>query len=283
MSAFPSALPAKFGDLLDATNGFRVTTESGVPVSTSDRTAQSTLYLTPHTGNAIALYDGTRWHVRESAEVSLALSGLTSGRPYDLYAYWTGSAVALEALAWTSTTARATAVERLDGLWVKSGATTRRLVATFYTTSTTTTADATNQRFIENVSNPVLRHLRAFDNTSHTYNNTTVRSFNGVDLKAEYVNALARPVFLIAGLGSIATTVDGQLTRIGVGIDSVTVISTTLALVEVAGGTVLAGSTGVSASTANDVGYHYLSVLESGTATGTHTIGSGGVNVSWLC
>jgi hypothetical protein len=66
---------------------FRLTTESGVSVSTSDRTAQSIIYLTPHVGNQIALWDGSAWQLRSTTEASLTLSGLTSGRNYDVFAY----------------------------------------------------------------------------------------------------------------------------------------------------------------------------------------------------
>ena len=115
---------------------FRLTTETGVSVSTSDRIAQSTLYFTPHAGNQIALYNGTSWSVYVSAEISLALTGLTSGKNYDVFAYWTGSAVALElSTAWTSDTARATALVRQDGIWAKSGTLTRRYVGTIRATA----------------------------------------------------------------------------------------------------------------------------------------------------
>src|SRR6185369_6535007 len=56
----------------------RLTTESGVPVSTSDRTAQSTIYWKPCTptgiaksNGAIALYDGTRMVVMSITQLSL--------------------------------------------------------------------------------------------------------------------------------------------------------------------------------------------------------------------
>jgi hypothetical protein len=169
-----------------------------------------------------------------------------------------------------------------DGVWLKTGALTRRLVGTIYTTGTATTADAANQRFVDNVDNRVPRALRAFDNTTHTYNSTTIRSFNGVDLKAEFVRAFAQSPVPLAGLGGIATTVAGQMSRIGIGMDSTTVVATSLAISDCAG-SVLTGSTGVTSGTGNDAGYHYYSVLESGTATGTHTFTAGGLIVSWLC
>jgi hypothetical protein len=134
---------------------FRLTTESGVPVSPSDRTSQSTIYLTPYKGNSIALYYSSAWNEYTSSEISLALSGLTSGKPYDVWAYYTGSAVALELLVWTNDTTRATAIAQQDGVYVKSGDATRRLVGTIYTTSTTTTEDSKTKRYVCNVDNQV--------------------------------------------------------------------------------------------------------------------------------
>jgi hypothetical protein len=148
------------GTVLVHTQDFRLTTESGVPVSTSDRTAQSTIYLTPYVGNQIALYDGAAWQLRSTAEISLALSGLTSGKNYDVFAYYTGSAVALElSAAWTNDTTRADAITTQDGVWCKSGTLTRRLVGTIRTTGTTTTEDSATKRFVWNAYNRVPRTL----------------------------------------------------------------------------------------------------------------------------
>lgn len=65
----------------------RLTTETGVAVSTSDRTSQSTLYLTPYNGNKVSVYDGTRWVLYAMTERSLTLSGLTADKNYDVFLY----------------------------------------------------------------------------------------------------------------------------------------------------------------------------------------------------
>jgi hypothetical protein len=71
----------------------RLTTESGVPVSTSDRTSQSTLYFTPYKGNNISFYQTllipTKFRSYWFEEFAIALSGLTSGKPYDVFAFTT--------------------------------------------------------------------------------------------------------------------------------------------------------------------------------------------------
>lgn len=142
------------------TPGGRLTTESGVSVSTSDRTAQSTLYYTPHTHDGIMLWDGAKWAATTFAETSLALSGLTSGKPYDVFGYLSGGgSLALELLAWTDNTTRANAVTVQSGRFCKSGDQTRLLLGTIYTTGATTTEDSAAKRFVCNVFNSVQRKL----------------------------------------------------------------------------------------------------------------------------
>jgi hypothetical protein len=88
----------------------RLTLESGVPFSTTSQTAKSTVYWTPHDGNSIPIYDSTAGGFlnRASAEVSVAVPS-TRFCLYDVFAYWTGSAVALETTNWTQTTASVSA------------------------------------------------------------------------------------------------------------------------------------------------------------------------------
>lgn len=162
-------------------NDFRLTTESGVPVSTSDRTSQGTLYLTPYKGNCISLYTGSVWETFFSAEVSLALSGLTSAKNYDVFAYNNSGTLALElSAAWTNDTTRADALDRQDGVWVKSGAGTHRWVGTIRTTGTTTTEDSERRRFVYNAENRVPRVNAVTYATSHGYNTNTTRQWNSV-------------------------------------------------------------------------------------------------------
>jgi len=83
----------------------RLTLTSGTPVTTADVTAATTLYYTPYTGNSISLFDGTStWTVRTFSELSLSLSGYTANTNYDIYAFWNGSAVALESQTWGTDT-----------------------------------------------------------------------------------------------------------------------------------------------------------------------------------
>jgi hypothetical protein len=59
----------------------RLTTESGVPVSTSTRTAQTTLYYALFNGNRIGLYNGSKWKIHTFTERSLSIPSTSSHTP----------------------------------------------------------------------------------------------------------------------------------------------------------------------------------------------------------
>ena len=255
-----------------AVQEFRLTTESGVPVSTSDRSSQSTLYLTPFKGNRIALYDGSAWQVRSSAEVSLALSGLTSGKNYDVFAYWTGSAVALElSAAWTSDSARADAVTRQDGVLVKSGTPTRRLVGTIRTTGTNTTADTGftggvgtgAKRFVWNLDNQTRRTMTTgFISDSHTDNDASNwrewhSGTNSVRLE-----------WVCGDVGAIDLGVGVEVKDGGYGavaVDAVTGAAVLNPQFGNASASLIRG--GVATTKQVAAGYHFAAVMEFGSAT----------------
>lgn len=85
---------------IPAIQQLRLTGTTGVPVTTGDVTAIATLYLTPYIGNRISLFTSSVWQNYETAEVSLALTGLIVGVCYDVFAYDSGGNVTLEVLAW---------------------------------------------------------------------------------------------------------------------------------------------------------------------------------------
>lgn len=109
----------------------RLTLTTGTPVMTSTVTAATTVYFTPYKGNYIALYDGSAdWDVVQFTEISLSLSGYTANKNYDIWCYNNGGTATLESTVWTDNTTRATALAKQDGVYVKSGATTRRYLGT---------------------------------------------------------------------------------------------------------------------------------------------------------
>jgi hypothetical protein len=158
----------------------RLTLTSGTAVTTGDVTGATTVYFTPYNGNRIALYDGTNWLTYSFTERSLALGTLATLTPYDVYIYNNSGTLTLEFLAWTNGTTRATALVLQDGVYVKTGATTRRYLGTFYTTATTTTEDSAAKRYLWNNYNRVVRKMQSALETadSWTYSTATWRQAN---------------------------------------------------------------------------------------------------------
>lgn len=205
----------------------RLTLESGVPISTSDQTAKTTVYLTPYNGNRVRVYDGTRWKIYALTEKSLAIGTLASAViPNDIFLYDNSGTLTLEKLAWTNATTRATALTTQDGVYVKSGDTTRLYVGTFYPTATTTTEDSEAKRFLINVYNQVQRALK-IDATvnSHADTSSTIKPYTndstvrvetislGISSQNSVIDLLAQ------GCGKHNTTRDSA---VGIGLDSTT-------------------------------------------------------------
>lgn len=209
------------------TNEGRLTLTSGTPVTTSDVTGATTVYWTPFIGNRISLFDGSStWTAIAASETSLALGTLSSGKPYDVFGYNNSGALALELLAWTDDTTRATALTTQDGVLVKSGATTRRYLGSFYTTATTTTEDSMQYRYLYNANNRVPRRLFRYDSTaSYTYTTATVRQARA-DTNNQVGVMVGNPYEAIqVGVTAAPTSSTTGYGLIGVGEDSTTAIS----------------------------------------------------------
>lgn len=271
------AATADFGNRLDralqaVTPGGRLTTESGAPVSTSDRTAQSTLYYTPYIHNVISLWNGSDWVPTTFTETSLALGTLTSGRPYDVYGYLSGGALVLESLSWTNDTTRATAVTPQDGRYCKSGDKTRLLLGTFYTTATTTTEDSLARRYLCNVYNAIPRRFYATTAATyaHTYTTTAWREWNN-GTNAQRINFVASipnvtlTALMAASLTKVSST--GRVGYVNIGYDAVDGTSNLSANAE--GSVASAGGANtltVAVSLSPVPGRHFLAVTQYGEA-----------------
>jgi hypothetical protein len=196
----------------------------------------------------------------------LALGTLVSGKNYDVFAVLTSGAVAIEALVWTSDSARATALVAVDGVWCKTGDTTRRYVGTFRTTTTTTTEDSEAKRFVYNVANKVPRSMLGtlgyVDNsTQNTFTFlSTLSTFapinGGTGNKCEFVNGLTETVFLSATAFYIAGASTTLI--VGIGIDTTTGVLFNTACNETAGSNVFSRTGSRSVQFA--AGYHYSSL-----------------------
>jgi len=263
----------------------RLTTESGVAVSTSDQSAQGTIYYTPYNGNRICLFDGTRWKAYVFTERSLALT-VTSGKNYDVFLYDNAGTLTLElSAAWTNDTTRADALTTQDGVPVKSGTTTRRWLGTIRASGANVTADSGGlagttqvgaQRFIWNAFNQVPRPMTVIDKTdSWSYATGTIRQANAAaGNKCEWVtgDAASEVEFQIAGTVFIGNTGTGtEAALIGIGIDSTTTMAGVLAATtgsQGAGTNATDNAMNASYRGLPGLGYHFASWNEKG-ATGT--------------
>lgn len=197
----------------------RLTLESGVPISSSDQTAKTTLYLTPYNGNRIAVYNGTKWKFYSFTERSLAVPSTTNTN-YDIFIYDDAGTLTLEAVAWTNDTTRATALTTQDGVYVKSGATSRRWLGTIRTTATSGQCeDSAAKRFVYNYYNQAPRYLRSTDSSDRTTTSTTFSQVGSVEFSV--VLGQAQSMRVIGG-SIMAQNAGGVLSILSIGYDSST-------------------------------------------------------------
>lgn len=196
--------------------GGRLTLTSGTPVTTGDVTGAGTLYYAPYLHNQIALYDGSNWNTHSFTERSLSLT-LTSGKNYDVFIYNNSGTLTLElSAAWTNDTTRADALTTQDGVYVKSGATTRRWLGTIRASGSNTTEDSNTKRFVWNLYNAVDRTLFKRDTsvTSWSYTTGSWRQANAsASNQVEIVSGLTQAITM-----AYAAQCSGVL-HIGIGYD----------------------------------------------------------------
>jgi hypothetical protein len=251
---------------------FRLTLTTGTPVTVTDVTAATTLYLSPYTGNRIALFNATGTATTTvSGEVSIALPAAAS-QLYDVFGWSNGGIVTLELLAWTNDTTRATAIVRTTtGAWTKSGDLTRRYLGSVRTTTVAgQTEDSTTKRFVWNVANRVVRPLQRFDTTdSWTYTLATWRQANG---------ALANQVEVVIGVAETAVdvSVDGfgantMVTAISTAIGYDTRTAPTRGAIGVINGAGIIVQMHSQFTHVPSPGYHYYAWLEFSNAAGVTT------------
>jgi hypothetical protein len=82
----------------------RLTAETGVPLSISDQTGATSVYLTPFRGAIIALYDGSGWAGYPTSQLTLSLSGFDRHRLYDIWCYLDTGTPTLDSTAWNAPT-----------------------------------------------------------------------------------------------------------------------------------------------------------------------------------
>jgi hypothetical protein len=244
----------------------RLTLTTAVPVTVSDVTAATTLYFTPYKGNRIALFDGTSWKVLTFTEKSLDISALVANTNYDVWAFNNSGSVTLEATAWASDTARATAITLQNGVYVKSGSTTRRYLGTIRITGTTGQCeDSVTKRFVWNYHHRVPRSFVVVDNTATwVYASTTWRAANNsTSNRIQFVKGLSEDIVWATLQDRADTGGAGNIAGISFGYDSTTVIDTQGGY---SGNASVVNAPSVAYSKVITLGYHYIQALEQATA-----------------
>ena len=219
------------GTVLPSVNGGRLSLHASD--SQGEASAAGTLYLHQHAGNLLAIHDGSSaWSYLPiaSTPLSIALSGGTASKLHDVFAYGSAGAVALEMVVWTDDTTRATALAQQDGVWVKTGDTTRRYLGTIYLDGSKQATDDSTKRDLWNEANRVSRQTRVVDTTnSWTYSTRTWREANGSTANRIYVTTgRSAAISRVQVVGLTSSSVSGQPVGVGIGLGSTTVDSTQL-------------------------------------------------------
>jgi hypothetical protein len=214
-------------DRLNTINGFRLSLTTALPVTIADVLAAETLYCVPYTGNVIALYSGSTWVLRDSAQFSIDIPDVTG--VHDVFCYDNSGVPTLEVLVWTNDTTRATALTYQDGVLVKTGATTRRYLGTFYSTTAGNgqTEDSAANRYLCNYYHPVRKHFSVVDTTnSWTYGTATWRQAGALATNQANIVIGVSEHLVEATVQTFTENDTGSVTiAVGVGITSTTVNS----------------------------------------------------------
>jgi hypothetical protein len=168
------------------------------------------VYFVPRSGNKVALYNGSSWELFTFTTRPLDITGLAANTNYDIFLYNNAGTLALEAsTGWSGLFQRTLTLQ--DGVYVKTGAPTRRYIGTIRTINTAGyTASSFFQRFVWSYYNPVELPLFRSSSTSHTYTLSTWRQLNNTYQPIELVLGMARPVKCYLTTETSISTVGNQ-------------------------------------------------------------------------
>lgn len=285
----------------------RLSLTTAVPVTVSDVTAATTIYMTPDKGNGIVNFDGTYWDVVAQSEISLAFSSNSghtnyhqSGKNFDVWYFDDGGTKRIgTGAAWTNDTTRADALVRLNGVYVNNAtiaamrfgsasgntvsvsANRATWLGTIRMSADGQCEDSLAKRFVWNAYNRRPRAMQVLEGTNTwSYSTGTIRQLN---------NSAANQLAFVRGLNedavhasmSVGVISSGATTRYvsaGIGVDSTSAYS---------------GLRGNNAVTSTQqalaqghyrgfpgLGYHYIAALECGGGADTQTwVGDNGSTI----
>ena len=160
----------------DICNG-RLTLTSGVPVTTTNVTAATTIYFTPYKGNYISLYYLGVWTLYSFSEMSFAVPAVAT-QVYDVFMFSNSGTPTLVISTWTNDTTRATALAFQNGVYVLNGSPQYRYLGTFRTIAAGQTEDSTANRYLWNYYNRAWRSMQVIASANWVYATNTIRQAN---------------------------------------------------------------------------------------------------------
>jgi hypothetical protein len=138
----------------------RLTLIPGEPVPETDIRLGETLYFTPYHGNMAALYLGGSWELFRLSELSLSLSGMLRGIPYDIFLEADENGLHLAAQSWGTAAARpAGMLARVDGVRVSGANSGRRYLGTIALNASGYGEDSCTGRLVWNENHRLPRPL----------------------------------------------------------------------------------------------------------------------------
>jgi hypothetical protein len=256
----------------------RLTLTSGTPVTITDVTAAETVYFAPFRGNAVDIYDATamRWVRYKISQLSVDVPDATQMN--DVFIYNNAGTLTLDVTAWTNDTTRATALTTQDGVLVKSGATGRRYIGSFYSTTAGNgqTEDSIAKRYVWNYYNRVDRSMRVVDATnSWVWTTDTWQQANASAAnQIEYVQGFSEDPVTAEVFGTSTNATATASAAVGIGLDVTNADSSQIRTpgTTINQTTVAARQTHVAKYVGfPGVGRHFLAWIERSEAAGTTT------------
>ncbi|MBT7290839.1 MAG: hypothetical protein HN837_10185, partial [Chloroflexi bacterium] len=262
----------------------RLTLATGMPITTTDQTAKTTVYLTPYKGNVVMLYTGSAWVVHNLTELSIAVPS-TTNTPFDIFLDYNAGTPQLAVTDWTNDTTRATALTTQDGVYVQTGNTDWKYLGTGCTTGVSGQIEnSETKRLLWNYYNRVSTNISVIETTaSWSYSTAAYRPLN---------NDTTNRIEIVCGVSEDAVDIDVMAVVLS---DAVNPRYTGIGVNATNANTwdILIRSAGIAYSLAHTklrtvpaVGYTYYQCLEYGSGAGTQTwygASEAGISAMWMC
>lgn len=251
----------------------RLTLTTGLPVTTADVTAATTLYYAPYGGcDTVSTFDGTQWNQTRFTQLSIAVPAVAT-QMYDVFVYDNAGALALELTAWTNDTTRATALTTQNGVYVKTGALTRLYLGSVRTVASGQLNDSMALRHVWNYYNRVVRPMRVLSAVADwTYSTASYRQAGGLATnQLDFVVGVSEDGIRAQVTVDVYSGVSGVV-LVSIGLDSTTTAATgaLMARLVTSAGSIPTPLTAFI-DTIPAAGRHVLVWLEQGSGAGTQT------------